>query len=71
LRKFADKLPEAMSDKLLAWCLELSKYYLNTRYPEYKQRLSAMTNREVARAFLKRAKETFQWLLTLKPSTTN
>jgi hypothetical protein len=40
---------------------------LNNRYPEYKERLSISLTKKEARDILKKTKEVFKWLLTLKP----
>jgi HEPN domain-containing protein len=40
---------------------------LNGRYADYKQKLGELLNEQVAKEFLKRTREVFAWLLTLKP----
>ena len=65
--KFADKLPVAIDDNKRMLFAKLSAFYLNNRYPEYKERLSMSLNREEAQDILKNTKEAWKWLLTLKP----
>jgi hypothetical protein len=45
----------------------LTRFYLNDRYPEYHKKIAAMLNETAAKSILNKTKETFQWLLTLKP----
>ena len=67
LAKFEDKLPESIDkDKRLLFA-KLSAFYLNNRYPEYKDRLSLSLNKEEAHNILDKSCEAFKWLLTLKP----
>jgi HEPN domain-containing protein len=67
ITRFADKLPEAIDDGKRLLFAKLSAFYLNNRYPEYKERLSMSVNREEARSILNETKEAFTWLETLKP----
>ena len=52
ITKFADKLPEPINDEKRLLFAKLSAFYLNNRYPEYKERLSTSLNREEARNIL-------------------
>jgi len=54
------------NDKRLLFA-KLSAFYLNNRYPEYKERLSMSLDKKEAKDILKKTKEVFKWLLTLKP----
>jgi HEPN domain-containing protein len=65
--KFADKLSEPLSDDTRRLFDRLSLYYLEARYPEYKNNLNSVTDKETASLLLQKTKEVFQWLLTLKP----
>ena len=65
--KFAEKLPGPIDDDKRLLFAKLSAFYLNNRYPEYKERLSESLNREEAQSILNKSKEAFEWLLTLKP----
>jgi len=67
ITKFADKLPKAVDDGKRLLFAKLSAFYLNNRYPEYKERLSLSLNREEAQSVLNETKEAFAWLMTLKP----
>lgn len=40
----------------------LTRYYINTRYPEQKQKLAKSLNKKSAQDVLKKTKESFQWL---------
>jgi HEPN domain-containing protein len=65
--RFADKLPESLNDDYRKFFDRLSLYYLETRYPEYKNSLSDVTDEATANFLLQKTREVFQWLLTLKP----
>jgi HEPN domain-containing protein len=67
ITKFADKLPETVDEGKRLLFAKLSAFYLNNRYPEYKERLSMSVNREEARNVLQESREAFAWLETLKP----
>jgi HEPN domain-containing protein len=67
LARFMDKFKEPVPEEHLALFRRLSAYYLETRYPEYKEKLSAATNKSVAGELLEKSKEAFQWLLMNKP----
>jgi len=67
LTRFAGKLPESVDDSKRLLFAKLSAFYLNNRYPEYKERLSISLSKEEAQSILKETKEAFSWLLTLKP----
>jgi HEPN domain-containing protein len=67
LTKFDDKLPVAIDNNKRMLFAKLSAFYLNNRYPEYKNRLSKSLGREETLTILNDTKEAFTWLLTLKP----
>jgi len=67
VRRFEDKLPEAISEDIFIFFDRLTNFYLNDRYPEYQQNISGMVNEQAAKSVLDKTKELFQWLLTLKP----
>ena len=46
---------------------KLSAFYLKNRYPEYKEKLSKSLEKKEAKDVMKKTKEAFKWLLTLKP----
>jgi hypothetical protein len=45
----------------------LTRYYLNNRYPEYISKLSSQVKEPEAGSMFSETKEAFAWLLTLKP----
>ena len=45
---------------------ELLAYYISERYPSYRERLSTAISREKAEDVLRRTKEAFEWLQSLK-----
>ena len=65
--KFADKLTEPIDDEKRLLFARLSAFYLKNRYPEYKERLSMSLDKKEAGSILKKSREVFKWLLTLKP----
>ena len=67
MAKFADKLPCAIDDEKRMLFAKLSAFYLNNRYPEYKEHLSISVDKDEALKILGKTKETFSWLLTLLP----
>jgi HEPN domain-containing protein len=67
LTKFADALPSVVDVSRRQLFARLSAFYLNNWYPEYKERLSMSLNKAEARNILEASRESFAWLLTLKP----
>jgi HEPN domain-containing protein len=67
VRRFKDKLPEAIPEDAFNFFDRLTHFYLNDRYPEYRQNISNMVDEQSAKAILDKTKEVFKWLLTLKP----
>jgi HEPN domain-containing protein len=67
--EFSDKLTVPVDETVIEFFSRLSSFYLNTRYTDYKEKLSAAVSKQEAKANLKKTKEVFSWLLTLKPST--
>jgi HEPN domain-containing protein len=67
IEKFESLLPESVTDERYNLFEDLTIHYLNGRYADYKQKLSERLNEQIAADFLKRTKEVFAWLLTLKP----
>ncbi|GHV42756.1 hypothetical protein AGMMS49546_22480 [Spirochaetia bacterium] len=67
--KFKDELTVPVDEAALVFFSRLTTFYLNTRYPKFKAKLSVAVSRQDAETTLKQAKEVFAWLLTLKPST--
>ena len=67
ITKFEGKLPDAIDDDKRLLFAKLSAFYLNNRYPKYKEHLSESLNREEAQNILEQTREAFTWLKTLKP----
>jgi HEPN domain-containing protein len=65
--RYADSLPEAVTDEKYRLFDYLTAFYMEGRYPEYKQKLYAQLNELIAKNLLAQAKEVFAWLQTLKP----
>lgn len=62
LVKLAECLDVTFSEEQLDFLTLLTGYYLNTRYPDYKQRLAAELNQGKAQEIFQRTKEIFTWL---------
>ena len=62
LQSLLDIIPDESYLELMA---ELTTYYLEGRYPTYKQKLSSLITQDKAADILKKAKEIFQWLKSL------
>jgi len=45
---------------------KLAAYYLQGRYPSFKEKISQLVNEEQAKKILDESKEAFVWLLSLK-----
>lgn len=58
-------LPQRMD--YLQTMTSLNTYYLEGRYPAYKQKLSQLLDKKSAQAFLDETKEIFQWLKSQLP----
>ena len=69
VERFESQLPEPVTEERYNLFEDLTIHYLNGRYTDYKQSLSERLNKQTASDFLKRSKEVFAWLMTLKPST--
>jgi len=59
-------LPSPIPADTMDFFDDLTAYYLNNRYPDYVSKLSAVINESEAEEVLKKTKEVFTWLLTLK-----
>ena len=66
ITEFEDKLPVVIEDSKRRLFANLSAFYLNNRYPKYKDKLSITISKEEARNILDKTKESFTWLETLK-----
>lgn len=54
-----------VSESSLELMAELTTYYLQGRYPNYKQKLSSLLTKDKAEYILNKTKEMFQWLKSL------
>jgi HEPN domain-containing protein len=69
IEKFEDMLPNEVTEERYNLFEDLTIYYLNGRYADYKQKLSERLDEQTATYYLIQTKEVFAWLLTLKPQT--
>ena len=67
IAKISDKLTVSIDDDKRLLFAKLSAFYLNNRYPEYKERLSKSINKEEASSILNKSQEAFAWLENLIP----
>jgi len=67
ISKYEDKLSEPVDDEKHLFFAKLSAFYLNNRYPEYKEKLSTSLNKKEVKEILKKTGEVFKWLLKMKP----
>jgi HEPN domain-containing protein len=67
VREFEDKLPEPVTDTRYDLFDDLRSLYINGRYTDFKKKISARMNEQIAKNFLEQTREVFAWLLTQKP----
>jgi HEPN domain-containing protein len=67
IERFEEKLPVEIPLETRMLFDDLSICYLNDRYPEYREKLSAQINEPKAKALYSQTQDVFTWLLTLKP----
>lgn len=67
VNQFSHNLPEPITDEQNYLFDRLTAFYMEGRYPEYKQKLSDLLNESEAKKLLQQTQEVFAWLLTLKP----
>ena len=65
--RFADKLPEAITDEQYRLFDRLTTFYMESRYPEYREKLITQLDESIVKVLLTQSKEMFIWLQTLKP----
>ena len=56
------KIGIGTSTERLEFFNKLSAHYINNRYPEYKQRLSALLDKDTAEEYLQKTEEIYRWL---------
>jgi HEPN domain-containing protein len=66
-KKYSDKLPVSVDDERNKFFDKLTAFYIEGRYTDYKEKLSALIDKQEAESVLTQTKEVFAWLLTLKP----
>ncbi|MCL2792976.1 MAG: HEPN domain-containing protein [Spirochaetaceae bacterium] len=66
--RFKDKLPIVISEDNLRFFDSLSAQYITYRYPDFENSPERQTDKSEAEQILKKTREVFSWLLTLKPS---
>ncbi|MCL2363433.1 MAG: HEPN domain-containing protein [Defluviitaleaceae bacterium] len=64
---FENKLSVSIPEEIKDFFDVLSAYYLNNRYPDFMNKLSAQIKENEATKILSKTEEVFSWLLTLKP----
>jgi len=67
IQAFEDQLPAPVTEEHHDLFRRLRAFYLNERYTDFKQKMSAIINESEAKDTLKQTKEVFAWLQTLKP----
>lgn len=67
VQAFEDKLFEAVTDQRYDFFDRLRAFYINTRYTDFKQKMSQSIDEKTAETYLRQSREVFAWLLTLKP----
>jgi HEPN domain-containing protein len=65
--RFENKLSDSISEERHYLFERLTAYYISGRYPKYKEKISMSIDKNEAEDLLNKSKETFSWLLTLKP----
>ena len=69
INKYASQLSEEVSASNYTLFDDLTSYYIEGRYPKYKDELYKVIDKKEAEDILKKTKEAFTWLLTMKPPT--
>ena len=66
LTKVTDSLNIQADEEKLTLLDKLSAYYLQGRYPSFKEKISQLVDKSEAIAILETSKEVFVWMTTLK-----
>jgi HEPN domain-containing protein len=61
-----NELPQTISQDAYSLFDTLTRHYLNNRYPDYIEDLSAQINESTVNDIFKKTKEAFAWLQTLR-----
>ena len=59
---------DPMPEELTRTCSRLTAYYIETRYPDYKEKLSKLVDYDEAQRIFRKTKEVISWLESLLPS---
>jgi HEPN domain-containing protein len=65
--KFEDQLPDKITEGYLNLFDELTTHYVSGRYANIKLKLSERLDKKASAEYIKRTKEAYAWLLTLRP----
>jgi HEPN domain-containing protein len=63
---FSEKLKDELPQKYVTFFEILTKFYIDGRYPSFKRKLAMGLTEEYTVDILKKTKEAYEWLLTLK-----
>ena len=67
VRKFEQLLPKDVPEETMVFFDDLTSFYINGRYTDYKDTLAERLNKVEATGYYQKTKEVFAWLLTMKP----
>ena len=67
INKYANKLDDGVSEDYYTLFDDLTSFYIEGRYPEYKDMLHKTMSKKESESILNKTKEVFAWLLTMKP----
>ncbi len=65
--RYEQKLPVEVPPETRKLFADLSSYYVNNRYPDFKKALASQFDEAKATELYSQTKEVFAWLLTMKP----
>lgn len=66
LTEVTDRLNIRVDEDIFTLLDKLSAYYLQGRYPTYKEKISKLVNKKEAMEILEKSREVFVWMQTLK-----
>ena len=66
IEEYENMLPDKITDDYYDLFEDLTSYYLNGRYTDYKKKLSEQVSEQAVADIHSQTKEVFAWLLTLK-----
>ncbi|MCK4798006.1 MAG: HEPN domain-containing protein, partial [Spirochaetes bacterium] len=68
INKILEKLNVKLEESSFKLFDKLSAYYLQGRYPSFKEKISQLIDKKEAKDILQKTKEVFQWMKSLKKS---